>query len=75
LSGPSIKVIRDFYSIRITINDLLHVHVKVDDLLAVHSWLKPKPSIEYVLRGGSFVTEYDSREKLDMILCGLEGAL
>lgn len=75
MSGPSIRVTRDFYAIRVFINDLLHVYVKSGDLLAVHSWIKPACCIEYVMRGGTMVTEYDSREKFELVLCGLEGVL
>ena len=75
MSGPSIRVTRDFYAIRVLINDLVHVWLPTADLIGVHSWLKPKPSIEYILRGGTMVTEYDSREKWELVLCGLEGVL
>jgi len=75
MSGPSIRVTRDFYAIRVFINDLLHVYVRRSDLLGVHSWIKPTPSIEYVMRGGTMVTEYDDREKFDLVLSGLEGML
>jgi len=75
MSGPSIRVVRDFYAVRVTIDDLVHVWLPTADLIGVHSWLKPKPSIEYILRGGTMVTEYDSREKWELVLCGLEGIL
>lgn len=75
MSGPSIRVTRDFYAIRVFINGLLHIHIKTSELLGVHSWIKPALSIEFIMRGGSMTVEYDSREKFDLVLCGLEGAL
>jgi len=76
MSGPSIRVTRDFYAIRVFINDLLHVYVKTERLLGVHSWIKPQLAIEYVFENGGLLrTDYDNREKFDLILCGLEGVL
>ncbi len=75
MSGPSIRVTRDFYAIRVFINDLLHIYIKAGDVLGMHSWVKPVHSIEFTLRGGNLVTEYDDREKWAMVLAGLEGVL
>jgi hypothetical protein len=75
MSGPSIRVTRDFYAIRVFINDLLHIHIKTSELLGVHSWIKPALSIEFVMRGGTMVVEYDSREKFEQVLCGIEGII
>ena len=77
MSGPSIKVTRDFYAIRVFINDLLHVHVRTERLLAVHGWWDHPTSysIEYVMAGGTLLTEYTDREKWAMVLSGVEGVL
>lgn len=75
MSGPSIRVARDFYAIRVWINDLLHVHIPTDHYRGLQSWLKPKPSIEITLDQGAITLEYDAREKWELVLSGLEGVL
>ena len=75
MSGPSIRVTRDFYAIRVFINDLLHLRVPAMGPVGLHSWVKPTHSIELIWPGGSMTAEYDTREKWELVLCGLEGVL
>jgi len=77
MSGPSIKVTRDFYAIRVFINDLLHVWVPVDKLIGMETWCDTDSdfSIEFALAGGSMHLEYTDRDRWAMIVSGLEGVL
>lgn len=75
MSGPSIRVERDFYAIRVFINDLLHLHIPAIGPIGLHSWVKPVHCIELTWDGGSTVAEYDSREKWELVLSGLESVL
>jgi hypothetical protein len=72
-----ISVTADFYAIRVHIGGALHVHVDRAKLLGVHSWRDSEHdhSIEFVMKGGSMVTEYTDRKRWAAILKGLEKVL
>ena len=77
MSGPSIRVTRDFYAIRVFIDDFLHIWVPVDRLIAWQSWFDSESdfSIEFALAGGSLHVEYTERERWQLVVAGLEGVL
>lgn len=72
---PTIE--QDFDSIKIRFGGVLHAHITKSKLLGVQSWrYGPKKfSIEYVMVGGSILTEYDSEQKWKTILHELDKIL
>lgn len=68
-----IKVTADFYAVRIHMGDVLHMHIDRSKLLGLQSWCDhfDSYSIEYVMTGGSMVTEYTNRERWTEVLAGL----
>jgi hypothetical protein len=70
-------VTQDFDTIRIHIGDVLHLSISKPDLLGVHSWrfADRNFSVEYVMRGGTLLTEYDTEEKWKSILSQLDKLL
>ena len=72
-----ISVTRDFYAIRIHFAEVLHAHINNADLLGVHAWTDSNSnfSIEYVMRGGTMLTEYTDADKWRSVLAGLEKVL
>lgn len=75
---PTISVRRTYSAIRIYFGSVLHLHLDRSNLLAVQSWVtngQLKFCIQFTMRGGDVLCEYDSRAKWETILRGLEEAI
>jgi hypothetical protein len=71
LMAVEVKVGRRFDALRITINGILHLSLTRSKLLGVQSWINEREQrfvIEYTMRGGTILCDYDSREKWASIL-------
>lgn len=75
---PEVQVARDFDSVRVKLNGLMHLHLPLSSYRGLQSW-KGRSSyfaIEYTLGGGhTILCEYDQRETFEAILRGLDGVL
>jgi hypothetical protein len=74
----AIEVTPEFEGIAIRIGGTLHLWLDRTKLLAVNSWImdgRKQYVIEYVMKGGSFTADYDTREKWETILGKLDDAL
>lgn len=70
---PDIVVKLEFDSLRVYIKNTLHVHIRRSDLLGVQSWQWPNYyAIEYVMKGGTVLTEYTEIETWLSILTQLQ---
>jgi hypothetical protein len=60
-------------SVRVLYDGLIHISFRREDLIGIQSWRWGHDDywIEYTLKGGSMLTEYDSKEKFEIILRGL----
>lgn len=75
---PNIEVVPEFEAIIVRIGGVMHLWFERPKLLGVQSWVmvgKRQFFIELVMDGGSITTDYDSREKWEAILRGLESVL
>ena len=74
---PNVRVELTFYALKIYIDDALHLFIRRNELIGFQAWRDDKNSykIEYLLRDGEFLTEYDSSEKFLMILKLLDEVL
>lgn len=74
-----IKVELYFDVLRVRFGDTTHLHVEVTKLLGFQSWPErygnKKFIIQYVLKGGQIICEYDDEAKWKTILDGLDKAL
>lgn len=73
-----IEVTPEFEGIAIRIGGVLHLYLDRKKFLAVHSWImdgRKQFIIEYVMEGGSFISDYDARDKWEEILSGLDNVL
>lgn len=73
-----IEVTPEFEGIAIRIGGVLHLYLDRKKFLAVHSWImdgRKQFIIEYVMDGGSFISDYDARDKWEAILNGLDDVL
>lgn len=73
-----IEVTPEFEGIAIRIGGVLHLYLERKKFLAINSWImdgRKQFVIEYIMEGGSFIADYDSREKWEEILSGLDNVL
>lgn len=76
--APEIEVTPEFEAIAIRIGGVLHLWIDRTKLLGVQSWImdgRKQFFIEYLMEGGSFTADYDTREKWETILSKLDDAL
>lgn len=77
-SPMMIDVSPEFEGIAIRIGGVLHLWLDRTKLLGVTSWVmtgRRQFFIEFVMVGGTITTDYDTREKWETILRGLEAAV
>lgn len=68
---PTVKL--EFGAVKIFFGDVLHLSIKRSDLLGIQSWkYRDQFCIEYTLKGGDILTEYEHLEHFEAILKGLE---
>ena len=72
-----VRVVRDYYDLRIYFGATLHLHIDSDKFIGMQAWTDNEHSftIEYTLAGGTLRTEYTERGKWESILKQLEGLL
>jgi hypothetical protein len=73
-----IEVTPEFEGIAIRIGGVLHLYLDRKKFLAVQAWImdgRTQFFIEYIMEGGSFTADYDTREKWEAILNGLDAVL
>lgn len=73
-----IEVTPEFESIAIRIEGVLHLWIDRRKLLGVQSWVKTGRRqffIEFGMEGGNITSDYDTREKWETILKGVEAVL
>lgn len=73
-----IEVTPEFEAVAIRIGGTLHLWLDRTKFLALNSWImdgRKQFVIEYVMEGGSFTVDYDTREKWEMILHKLDAVL
>lgn len=72
-----IEVVLTHYSLKVRFGGVLHLRIPRRELICISSWSDdPKHfSIEYTLRGGDTVCEYDDEEKWRFILKRLDELL
>lgn len=72
-----IEVTPEFEAIAVRLNGVLHLWLQTP-VLAVQSWImrgRRQYFIEFTLVGGTVTTDYDTREKWEAILRGLQNVL
>ncbi len=64
-------------AIVIRFHGLIHLHLRRSKYIGFQSWMQGEKNylIEYSMDGGSVLCEYDSREKWETIIRGLERVL
>lgn len=64
----------DHYTIRIYVDNVLHLYIWKEQLLGFQSWIdtKRRHVIEYYLKDGKILSEYDDRETWVQVLKILE---
>jgi hypothetical protein len=64
-------------AIVIRCHGLIHVHIRMSDYIGFQSWMNGDKNyaVEFTLRGGDLLCEYDSRDKWEAVLRGLEKIL
>lgn len=76
---PSIEVAPEFEAIVVRIGGVLHLWIDRTKLLGVQSWVKVGKRqfyIEFSMEGGATIlADYDTREKWETILSGLQSVL
>lgn len=73
-----IEVTPEFEAIAIRIGGVLHLWIDRTKLLGIGSWVmtgRKQFFIEFVMEGGTVTTDYDTREKWETILNGVEAVL
>jgi len=78
MSAPPITVQVEYDAIKVRIGGTLHLYIVRSKLLAVHSWKMErhgKYCIEYTTVDGDVTCDYDSVEKFNAILDGLDKVL
>ena len=77
-SEPEISVETAFDAIKVRFGDVLHLHIIRSEFLGMQSWLYregKKYCIEFTMKGGVVLCEYDSRDKFETILAALDKVL
>ena len=66
-----------FESIKVRFDDILHLYIKKAEFIGLQSWMETgkKFCIEFTMRDGVIVTEYDDFEKFKTILKQLDPLL
>lgn len=72
-----IKITTNFNTIRIYINNVLFIMLLRDELLGIQSWSEygEKWCIGFYLKGNSFVSEFDTKEKWLAVLDAIDKKL
>lgn len=72
-----IKIIQDYYQIKILINGLPHICILTKEYVGFNSWMDSETncSIEFITKTNTFIVEYDSKEKWIAVLRAINNKL
>lgn len=73
-----IEVTPEFEAIAVRLNGVLHLWIDRTKFLGLSSWIiegRCQFFIEVVMEGGNITTDYDTREKWETVLAGIQSIL
>lgn len=73
----NVRVEQSFYAIKVYIDNIIHLYIRRTQLIGFQAWRDNKTclKIEFTLRDGTILTEYDDIEKFTQILNALDNVL